>query len=67
LFTWSARICCNTAIDYARTGRFRLAARTASLEDTPGFEAVAAPGFKPEHIGVFELLVRLRPGYRQAM
>lgn len=67
LFTWAAKICCNTAIDHVRTGRFRLTARTASLEDSAAAQHVAAPGFQPEHIGVSELLHGLRPEYRQVM
>ena len=67
LFTWAARICCNTAIDYLRTGRARLVAHSASLEDTPVVHYAAPVGFRPEHIGVEDLLLGLRPEYRQVM
>ncbi|WP_210521007.1 RNA polymerase sigma factor [Hymenobacter terricola] len=67
LFTWAARICCNTAIDHIRTGRFRQTARTASLEDTAVMQYAAPTDFRPEHIGVPDLLLGLRPEYRQVM
>ena len=67
LFTWAAKICCNTAIDHMRTNRFRLVANSASLEDTPALHFADPTGFRPEHIGVAELLLRLRPEYRQVM
>ena len=67
LFTWAAKICCNTAIDHMRTARTRQAARTTSLEDTSALRHAAPGGFRPEHIGVPELLLGLRPEYRQVM
>lgn len=67
LFTWAAKICCNTAIDHMRTGRFRMAAHSASLEDTPAMHFAAPTDFRPEHIGVADLLRSLRPEYRQVM
>lgn len=67
LFTWAAKICCNTAIDHVRTGRCRLTARTESLDDIQALTHAATPGFQPKHIGVPELLHGLRPEYRQVM
>lgn len=67
LFTWAAKICCNTAIDHIRTGRFRLTAHSNSLEDTPALHFAAPTSFRPEHIGVADLLCSLRPEYRQVM
>lgn len=66
LFTWAAKICCNTAVDHLRTGRQRLAARTAGLDSTL-VDALAVPGFRPDDIGVADLLQGLRPEYRQVM
>ncbi|MDO7849947.1 RNA polymerase sigma factor [Hymenobacter sp. M29] len=66
LFTWAARICCNSAIDYLRTGRHQLATRTGGL-DNAGAHALAVSGFQPDHIGVADLLQGLRPEYRQVM
>ena len=67
LFTWAARICCNAAIDYLRTGRARLLARSASLEDTPALHQAAPTEFHPEHIGVADWLLPLRPHHRQVL
>lgn len=50
-----------------RTGRYRLSARTSSLEDSAAVQGTAVTGFVPEHIGVAELLGGLRPEYRQVM
>lgn len=66
LFTWAAKICCNTAIDHLRTARHRLAARTAPLDDQL-VQALGTPGFRPDDIGVADLLHGLRPEYRQVM
>lgn len=66
LFTWAACICCNTAIDHLRTGRHRLAARTEGL-DTDRAQALGTPGFRPDDIGVADLLQQLRPEYRRVM
>jgi RNA polymerase sigma-70 factor (ECF subfamily) len=66
LFTWAARICCNTAIDHVRTGQHRLAGRTDGL-DGVRVQELAAPEFRPEDIGVADLLRGLRPEYRQVM
>ncbi|MCC3155211.1 sigma-70 family RNA polymerase sigma factor [Hymenobacter sp. BT770] len=66
LFTWAAKICCNTAIDHVRTARYRLAARTHSLDDARAL-ALGTPGFRPEDIGVADLLRGLRPEYRHVM
>lgn len=66
LFTWAAKVCCNTAIDYVRTGRHRMGARSASLEDSAEAQRRAV-SFRPEDIGVTDLLLGLRPEYRQVM
>jgi DNA-directed RNA polymerase specialized sigma24 family protein len=67
LFTWAARICCNTAIDHLRTGRARLVAQSATLGDTPAMHYAAPVEFYPEHIGVADLLLNLRPEYRRVI
>ena len=66
LFTWAAKICCNTAIDYVRTGQHRRAGRTDGL-DSARAQELAGPDFRPEDIGVADLLLALRPEYRQVM
>jgi RNA polymerase sigma-70 factor (ECF subfamily) len=66
LFTWAAKICCNTAIDHLRTARHRLAARTCPLDDLQ-MQTLGTPGFRPDDIGVADLLHGLRPEYRQVM
>lgn len=67
LFAWAAAICRNAAVDHVRTGRHRVLLRTATLKDTPGQQFVAPPDFMPEHIGVPELLLGLRPEYRRVL
>jgi RNA polymerase sigma factor (sigma-70 family) len=67
LFTWAAKICCNTAIDHMRTNRFRMAAQSVSLEATAAVHFAAPTDFRPEHVGVADLLLPLRPEYRQVM
>lgn len=67
LFTWAAKVCCNTAIDYVRSSRYRLTTRSTSLEDTAVHQFAAVPDFRPEHIGVREVLQALRPEHRQVM
>lgn len=66
LFTWAAKICCNAAIDHVRTARYRLAGRTDGLENADT-SALSTAGFRPEDIGVADLLTVLRPEYRQVM
>lgn len=67
LFTWAATICRNAAIDHVRTGRHRELMRTATLDDKPGRQFVAPPDFMPEHIGVPDLLLGLRPEHRRVL
>lgn len=67
LFTWAAKICCNAAIDHVRSSRHRLDARSTSLELTAVPHRAAAPGFRPEHVGVRELLQGLRPEHRRVL
>ena len=54
-------------IDHVRTARYRLGARTASLDDSPAACYPAPTDFRPEHIGVADLLRGLRPEYRQVL
>ncbi|UOQ74111.1 RNA polymerase sigma factor [Hymenobacter cellulosilyticus] len=67
LFTWAAAICRNAAIDHLRSARYHLIKRMATLEDTTGRQFIAPTEFNPEHIGVPELLLGLRPEYRQVL
>ncbi len=67
LFTWAARICANAAIDHVRSSYFRQSVRTASLEQSPAQGYAAPVDFRPEHIGVPDLLGQLRPDHRQVV
>ncbi|MDQ2771312.1 MAG: sigma-70 family RNA polymerase sigma factor [Bacteroidota bacterium] len=67
LFTWMVRVCCNHAIDVLRNPRHRFHRRQPSL-DASGAQQLPAPEtFKPEHIGVRELALRLKPKQREVV
>ena len=61
LFTWMVRVCCNQAIDALRSPRYRFHSGTKSLEVGGAQRAIAATTFNPEHIGLRELTLRLKP------
>lgn len=67
LFTWAAKICCNTAIDHVRSSHYRVTARMASLEQTQVANYPAPPTFNPEHLGLSDLLRDLRPEHRRVL
>ncbi|OGX92161.1 RNA polymerase sigma factor [Hymenobacter coccineus] len=69
LYTWAARICVNAAVDHLRSRAVRQSRRTtpiAALALT-GTEPAAPTTFRPEHIGLADLLGRLRPEHRRTL
>ncbi|MEL5994158.1 RNA polymerase sigma factor [Hymenobacter segetis] len=67
LFTWMVRVCCNQAIDALRSPRHRFHRRNPSLEAAGAYYSPAPTAFYPEHIGVRELIVHLKPRQREVM
>ena len=61
------RVCCNQAIDALRSPRHRFHSGIRSLEVGGAQQAVAAPTFNPEHIGLHELTLRLKPRQREVI
>ena len=67
LFTWMVRVCCNQAIDALRSPRYRFHTRNKSLEESGARQAPASVTFNPEHIGVRELTLQLKPRQREVI
>lgn len=67
LFTWMVRVCCNQAIDAVRSPRHRFNSAAQSLDITGVQRAQAATSFNPEHIGLRELLLHLKPRQREVI
>ncbi|MBF9223305.1 sigma-70 family RNA polymerase sigma factor [Hymenobacter sp. BT662] len=67
LFTWMVRVCCNQAIDALRSPRHRFHRGNPSLEAAGAHYSPAPTAFYPEHIGVRELIVQLKPRQREVM
>ena len=67
LFTWMVRVCCNHAIDAMRSPRYRFNSGTKSLEVGGAQRAQAPSTFNPEHIGLRELTLRLKPKQREVI
>ena len=67
LFTWMVRVCCNQAIDALRSPRHRFHSGTRSLDVGGAQHAVAASTFNPEHIGLRELTLQLKPRQREVI
>ena len=67
LFTWMVRVCCNQAIDALRSPRHRFHSGTKSLEVGGAQRAFAASTFNPEHIGLRELTLKLKPRQREVI
>lgn len=65
LFTWMVRVCCNRAIDAMRNPHHRFHHGTRSLEVGGAQRAVAPSSFNPEHIGLRELTLKLKPRHRE--
>ena len=67
LFTWMVRVCCNQAIDAIRSPRHRFNSGTKSLEVGGAQRAQAPSSFNPEHIGLRELTLKLKPKQREVI
>ena len=67
LFTWMVRVCCNRAIDALRNPRHRFHQDARSLEISGVQQAPAPPSFNPEHIGLRELTLKLKPRQREVI
>ena len=67
LFTWMVRVCCNQAIDALRSPRHRFHSGNKSLEVGGAQRAVAAITFNPDHIGLHELTLQLKPRQREVI
>lgn len=67
LFTWMVRVCCNQAIDALRSPRQRFHNSNRSLEGSGAQHALAPTSFHPEHIGLRELTLRLKPRQREVI
>ncbi|TGE21678.1 sigma-70 family RNA polymerase sigma factor [Hymenobacter aquaticus] len=65
LFTWALNICRNAAIDCIRTRHYHEGQKTQSLEKSTACYEMAASGFQPEHVGLRELVMRLKPNDRK--
>ena len=61
LFTWMVRVCYNQAIDVLRSPRHRFHQRNKPLEGAALNRISAPASFNPEHIGLRELTLRLKP------
>ena len=67
LFTWMVRVCCNQAIDAIRSPRHRFHNQARSLEVGGAQRALAPSSFNPEHIGLRELTLKLKPRQREVI
>ena len=67
LFTWMVRVCCNQAIDALRSPRHRFHQSNRSLEVGGAQRASAPSSFNPEHIGLRELTLKLKPRQREVI
>ena len=67
LFTWMVRVCCNQAIDAVRSPRYRFHRGNPSLEASGAHLAPDPAMFNPDHIGVRELALRLKPKQREVI
>ncbi|TGE12814.1 RNA polymerase sigma factor [Hymenobacter elongatus] len=65
LFTWALNVCRNAAIDHLRTRHYHEKQKTDSLEKSAASYQVASVGFQPEHIGLRELVMALKPNDRK--
>ncbi len=64
LFTWMARICTNLAIDFLRSPRYFFDRNSQSLEVSFADQMASTATFNPEHIGLRELVLHLKPAHR---
>jgi RNA polymerase sigma factor (sigma-70 family) len=66
-FTWMARVCSNQAIDSLRNPHYRFNCRNHSLENSGAQQVLAPTAFNPDHIGMRELLLKLKPRQREVI
>jgi RNA polymerase sigma factor (sigma-70 family) len=67
LFTWMVRVCCNQAIDAMRNPRHQFHCKAQPLEIAKAQRAHAPTMFNPEHIGLRELTLKLKPRQREVI
>ena len=67
LFTWMVRVCSNQAIDAMRSPHHRFHKGNQSLEVAGAQQAWAPVSFKPEHIGLRELMWGLKSKQREVI
>ena len=61
------RVCCNQAIDALRSPRYRFHNRNKPLETGGVSQAMAPSTFNPDHIGLRELTLKLKPHQREVI
>ncbi|MBF9142864.1 RNA polymerase sigma factor [Hymenobacter properus] len=66
-FSWMVRVCCNHAIDALRNPRHRFNHRNQPLESCASHRVEAVSTFNPEHIGLRELTLALKPRQREVI
>ena len=67
LFTWLLRICRNTAIDKARTGKFKAIAQSKPLESTVYNTATHSEEMQIPDSGLQKVIARLDDKYQQVI
>lgn len=65
IFTWMLNICRNTAIDESRSKNFKKEAQNQNIEDYVSVvDTHNKVELKVDHIGLKEVIVKLKPEYR---
>ena len=67
LFTWLLRVCRNTAIDKARTSKFKAVARAQTIEDTVSNSLVHSEEMTIQDSGLQQVISRLDEKYQQVI
>ena len=67
LFTWLLRVCRNTAIDKARTGKFKAIAQSKTIEETVYNSAAHSEEMRVMDAGLERILQRLEPKYQEVI
>jgi RNA polymerase sigma factor (sigma-70 family) len=65
LFTWMIQIARHAAIDRIRSKQYRVGSKTGPLEKSQVYHLAAANEFKPDHIGLKEIVEKLSPDQRK--
>ncbi|WP_242919805.1 RNA polymerase sigma factor [Pontibacter liquoris] len=66
LFTWMINICRNQAIDSIRSKQHRVSNLTQDIT-TNVHASLSAVAFKPEHVGVYDMIENLNPEQKQVI